>query len=99
MQRQCDQRKQRVPVSASSDIAERVELHTHLMDGDVMMMREVEAYDLPAGESVTLEPMGHHIMLFDLDHRLNAGEHFPVTISFQMHDPVIVDVKIVNPGE
>ena len=39
-------------VSASSGIAERVELHTHIMDGDVMRMREVEGgIPLPPGET------------------------------------------------
>ena len=86
-------------ISASSDVAERIELHTHIMDGDVMMMREVEAYDLPAGESVTLEPMGHHIMLMGLKAPLKAGEHFPLSLSLKDGSTLDVDVIIKNPGD
>ena len=31
---------------ADTDVAERVELHTHIADGDVMMMREVDGYEI-----------------------------------------------------
>jgi copper(I)-binding protein len=42
-------------VSASSSVAERVELHTMTMENDVMRMREVEGgIALPAGETVEL---------------------------------------------
>lgn len=86
-------------VSAASDVAERIELHTHLMDGDMMMMREVDAYTLPAGESVTLEPMGHHIMLMGLKAPLQAGESFPLTLSLKDGSTLDVDVMIKNPGD
>ena len=67
-------------ISAHSDIAERIELHTHIMDGDVMMMREVEGYEIPANGNVTLDPMGHHIMLFGLNKQLMPGETFVLKI-------------------
>ncbi len=38
-------------VAASSPAAGRVELHTHLRDGDVMRMRRVDAIDIPPGET------------------------------------------------
>ncbi|MCB1532026.1 MAG: copper chaperone PCu(A)C [Alphaproteobacteria bacterium] len=86
-------------LSARGDVAERIELHTHIMDGEKMMMREVERYDIPAGQSAELKPMGHHIMLMNLAAPLSAGEHFPLTLNFEHAVPIEVDVKIVNPGE
>ena len=50
-------------VSASSPVAEHVELHGHIKDGDVMRMRSVESIDVPAGGSVQLAPGGLHLML------------------------------------
>src|SRR3546814_3893000 len=35
-------------LGATGDIAERIELHTHEMDGDVMKMRRLEAVEIPA---------------------------------------------------
>lgn len=86
-------------LSASSSVAQNVELHTHTMDGDMMMMREVEFYDVPAGGKTTLEPMGHHIMLMGLTNKLNVGEEFPLVLEFEKHGTQDVTVKILNPGE
>lgn len=86
-------------IGASADISERVELHTHTMDGEVMMMREVEGYDVPAGGSVTLEPMGHHIMFMGLKSPLEAGSTFPLTLTFSDEREIVVDVEIKNPGD
>jgi hypothetical protein len=86
-------------IAASADIATTVELHTHIMNGDMMMMREVDGYELLARETTKLHPMGHHIMLMGLHAPLKAGEHFPLTLSFEHHDPIIVSVEIKNPGD
>ena len=51
-------------VTASTPIAERVELHTHKMDRDVMMMRQVESIDIEPNTTHALNPMGDHVMLF-----------------------------------
>ena len=86
-------------INAESDVAERVELHTHVMDGDMMMMREVEHYEIPHDGSVTLEPMGHHIMLMGLKQPLKAGESFPVTLHLDDGQKRTYDVLIKNPGD
>ena len=39
-----------------------------------MKMRRVDALPLPAGETVTLEPGGYHVMLLDINRPLKAGE-------------------------
>jgi len=84
--------------SAKTDVAETVELHTHVMDGDVMMMREVEAYDIPAGESIKLEPMGLHIMLIGLKAPLVEGKSFPVTLMDDNGIGMTFSVEITAPG-
>jgi copper(I)-binding protein len=86
-------------VSASSGIAERVELHTHIMDGDVMRMREVEGgIPLPPGETVKLQPGGFHIMLLGLKQGLAAGSRFPLTLTFEKAGNVPVDVPVEAMG-
>ncbi len=86
-------------VSAHADVSEKVELHTHEMDGGIMMMREVEAYELPAGQGLSLEPMGYHIMLIGLKAPLKAGESFPLTLDFEKHQSITFKVQIKNPGD
>lgn len=85
-------------VGAESPIAERTELHTHMMDGDMMMMREVGSYDIAPGESITLEPMGHHIMFMGLKAPLKAGESFPLTLRNAGGKAFTITVEIQSPG-
>jgi hypothetical protein len=71
-------------VAASSPVAERVELHTMTMDGDVMRMRELEdGIALPAGEMVELAPGGLHVMFIGLSGPFVAGEEVQVTLTFE----------------
>jgi copper(I)-binding protein len=86
-------------IAATADKSEKVELHTHTMDEGIMMMREVESYELPVGETTTLEPMGHHIMLMGLNAPLAAGETFPVTLTLENQGAVEVQVEIKALGD
>ncbi|MDM7458161.1 MAG: copper chaperone PCu(A)C [Paracoccus sp. (in: a-proteobacteria)] len=69
--------------AASSDIAERVELHTHLEQDGVMRMVEVEeGFLVPAGETRMLERGGDHVMLMGLTRQLTDGETIPLSLDF-----------------
>jgi periplasmic copper chaperone A len=81
-------------VGASSPAADHVELHTMRLDGDVMKMREVDAIDLPAGQSVALEPGKLHLMLQGLKAPLKVGSRFPLSLKFEKGEPVTVDVEV-----
>ncbi len=70
-------------LSASASVSDRVELHTMRMDGDVMRMREVDAIDVPAGQTVELKPGGLHLMFMGLKAPLQAGTRIPVTLRFE----------------
>ena len=48
-----------------------------------MKMRPVTSIALPAGEAVSLQPGGYHIMLLDLVAPLTAGQPFAITFSFE----------------
>jgi hypothetical protein len=85
-------------VSASSPVAEKVELHETIRDGDVMRMREVPALMVPAGEAVVLKPGSYHIMLIGLKRPLNRGETFPVTITFEKAPAVTATVTVQAAG-
>ena len=83
-----------VLLSADSPVAERVEIHTHMMDGDMMKMRQLENLPVPAGESVTLAPGGHHLMLMGLKQAPKEGERFPLTLHFEQAGEVAVEVSV-----
>ncbi|MEM6713072.1 MAG: copper chaperone PCu(A)C [Pseudomonadota bacterium] len=70
-------------VSASSPVAERVELHTMTLENDVMRMRELEeGIELPGETQVDLAPGGLHVMFMGLNGPFIEGEEVPVTLTF-----------------
>lgn len=85
-------------VAAEGEVAERVELHTHTMDGNVMQMRRVEALDIPAQGEAVLQPGGIHIMLIGLKQPLREGERFPLTLTFEEAGTVTVEVAVEGVG-
>ncbi|NKX43415.1 copper chaperone PCu(A)C [Roseicyclus persicicus] len=83
-------------VGATSDIAERAELHTHVQTAEgVMQMREVEGgIPLPAGETVTLERGGLHVMFLGLTRPMLQGETFELTLEFETAPPLTITVPV-----
>ena len=81
-------------LAASAGVAQRVELHTMSMEGDVMRMRQVQGIDVPAGQTVELKPGGLHIMFIGLRAPLQTGTSFPLTLRFEKAGEVKVDVKV-----
>ena len=69
----------RTLVSASTSIANKVELHTVIKTDGMMKMREVNAIEVPKNKEVMLQPGGLHIMLFDLTQPLTEDEFIDVT--------------------
>lgn len=85
-------------VAATSPVAGRVELHTHLRDGDVMRMRPVEDIPVPANDSVSLQPGGMHLMFVGLNRPLVAGETIPVTLRFAEAGEVTIQLPVQAAG-
>jgi copper(I)-binding protein len=63
----------------------RVEVHTTEMDGDVARMIHLEeGLTLPAGETVTLQPGGFHVMFMGLGgDPFEVDEQVPATLIFE----------------
>jgi copper(I)-binding protein len=70
-------------IGAAAPLAARVEMHVHLHDGDVMRMRQVKSYDIPAKGSLELKPGGAHLMFVDIKRAFKEGEKIPVTLRFE----------------
>lgn len=85
-------------ISVSSDIAKKVELHTHKMDGDIMRMRHVDDIRVDTGASVALKPGGYHVMLMGLKKPLKKGETFSLTLEFQHAGKKTINVPIHKIG-
>jgi periplasmic copper chaperone A len=85
-------------VSVSTPVAKKAELHTMTTEGGVMKMRPLDGVDVPAGQPVTLKPGGAHIMLMGLNQPLQAGQSFPLTLSFEKAGQREVTVAVEKAG-
>ncbi len=85
-------------LSASTPVAEMVEIHSMSMDGNVMRMRQLEAVDLPTAQTVELKPGGLHMMLMGLKGPLKSGSSFEMTLVFEKAGTAKVQVKVQAPG-
>lgn len=83
-------------VAAASDIAARVELHTHKADANgVMQMLEVtEGFAIPAGGSHALARGGDHVMFLGLNRSLAHGDVVTVTLTFEKAGEITLDVPV-----
>lgn len=80
-------------VGADSEVAARVEVHGHKMEGDIMRMYKVDekGVDISPGGTLKLESGGYHIMIMGLKHSLKAGQDVNITLHFSDGDAI--DVK------
>jgi len=85
-------------LSASTAAAKRVEMHVTQRDGEVLKMREVKAFDIPARERFTLGPGGAHLMLVDLVQPLKKGERFAMTLRFERAGEIEVQFEVQEIG-
>lgn len=75
----------------------KVMLHTTEMSDGVARMSHVEGIDIPAGEAITLEPGGYHVMFMGLNgDPFDVGESIPATLVFERAGEVDV-VFMVEP--
>ncbi|MBX3454910.1 DUF1775 domain-containing protein [Ferrovibrio sp.] len=85
-------------VKAASPVAENVELHTHVKEGEVMRMRPVPAIEIAGHGRTALEPGSYHVMLIGLKQPLKEGASFPLTLTFEKAGSVTLNVPVVKPG-
>ena len=69
-------------LSASSNIAKSVELHTHSLKDGVMTMYQVPKIDILANSKTELKPASFHIMFIDLNKDLKEGDIVNLTLDF-----------------
>ena len=81
-------------VGASSPAAARVETHVIEKQGEVLRMREVKGYAVPAKGSFELKPGGAHLMLVDIKAPLKEGDRVPLTLKFEKAGEVSVQLRV-----
>ena len=85
-------------ISASTPVANKAEIHTHLNEAGVMKMRHVPSLDIPAGGSMTFAPGGHHVMLIGLKKTLKVGDKVAITLVFEKAGKITFHADITKSG-
>lgn len=71
-------------IAVEVDFAAKVEIHETRQNGELMRMVHLpEGLEIAAGETVTLQPGGYHIMFMGLNQQLREGEHFEAVLEFE----------------
>jgi len=81
-------------IGAQTPRAGKTELHTHVHEGDIMRMEQIDSVEIPAGGQAEFKPGGNHVMMFELKEPLVAGDTFPLTLILEHAGEVVVDVVI-----
>ena len=82
-------------VAAVSDVAKRVELHTHLEEDGVMKMTKIkDGILIPAGGMHALKRGGDHVMFMGLTRSLEHGDMIDLTLTFENAGQVVLTVPI-----
>jgi copper(I)-binding protein len=82
-------------VRGSTDVANVVEIHETVMEGEVMRMRMLpEGLEISPGGEVLLKPGSYHIMLIDVQRDLNVGDTFQIELEFEEAGTQTVTVQV-----
>jgi len=83
-------------IGASSDVADKVELHSHNSDDNgVMRMGEIEGgVAIAADEMHAFKRGGDHLMFMGLKGPLEQGAMVPVTLEFEKAGAVEIEVMV-----
>ncbi len=83
-------------IAAESDVAARVELHTHQVDanGVAKMIHVEEGFVIPAGETHMLKRGGDHVMFMGISAPFEQGATVPVTLIFEKAGEIEVDIPV-----
>lgn len=85
-------------IDAKSDVAQKVELHTHKDDGNgVMQMLHVpEGFAVPAQGEHALARGGDHVMLMGLTRDVADGDAVSITLVFEKAGEVVIEAPVDN---
>ncbi|MBW4331858.1 copper chaperone PCu(A)C [Stakelama sp. CBK3Z-3] len=88
-------------VAARTPAAARAELHESMKtrDGAMMTMKKLDRVPLPAGGHVAFAPGGRHVMLFDVNPKLQPGDTVPFTLTLASGATVSAQANVVAAGQ
>ncbi|NQZ20805.1 MAG: copper chaperone PCu(A)C [Colwellia sp.] len=83
-----------VLTGASSAVSDRIEIHQHVMNNGMMSMRQVKQLIIKEQEQVILQPMGYHLMIFNVKKPLLPEDNITFTLHFAHQNDVVVSIPV-----
>lgn len=83
-------------VGATSSVADRVELHSVLMENGMVKMRPVDTITLLPQQQVALQPGDLHLMLIDVNIELTKDTLVPICLEIKDSANICMDVPVVD---
>ncbi len=81
-------------ISISSKISKRIEVHTMLMEGDVMKMRKIDSPVIIKNKPFVLKKGGDHLMIYELTENLDDLKNVAFTFTFKNKSGEIINKDI-----
>jgi copper(I)-binding protein len=85
-------------INIRSHLASKNSIHKTIVNAGIAKMRQVNALEIPAGHSVSLEPGGLHIMMAGIQKSLKEGDSFPLILEFKKAGKIEVVVTVEKIG-
>jgi copper(I)-binding protein len=63
-------------------------------DGVTRMEHQEDGVPIPAGASLAFAPGGYHLMLMQLDRRLEKGDSVPLTLRFERAGAIETELEV-----
>ena len=86
-------------IGGSTPVSEVVEVHSMMMQDNIMRMRAVDGVEIAKGKTVSFQrgqPNAYHLMLLQLKSPLKEGGSFPLTMEFEHAGKVEVEVQVMQ---
>lgn len=80
--------------AAATEVASTIELHETREQGGQMRMQPVESWPVPSDGELVLEPGARHLMVLGVTDRLEAGDTFEVTLTFEQAGALNATVEV-----
>jgi copper(I)-binding protein len=77
---------------ARSAAAGAIEIHTHVREGDMMRMRQLDGVDVTPDSTVAFAPGAHHLMVFRYSGPRTGS--VAIELQFQGHSALLVDFSV-----
>ena len=85
-------------IGGQTEVAEVVEIHETMMEGEVMKMRMLpDGLEIEAGSEVLLKPGSYHVMLIGMKQDLKVGDTFALDLQFEQSGTITVEPEVRMP--